>query len=90
MDVKFLERIRGRRKRLYQFTAIDDCTGIRFLKVYDACTQTMAINFINEVIRRFPFRILVVRTDNGVESQSLFHRHLEALVVREGAKSSGL
>jgi transposase-like protein len=29
MDVKFLERIPGTRKRLYQFTAIDDCTRIR-------------------------------------------------------------
>ena len=26
LDVKFLERIPGTRKRLYQFTAIDDCT----------------------------------------------------------------
>ena len=39
MDVKFLERIPGTRKRLYQFTAIDDCTRIRILKVYDACNQ---------------------------------------------------
>ena len=37
MDVKFLERIPGTGKRLYQFTAIDDCTRIRILKVYDAC-----------------------------------------------------
>ena len=29
MDVKFLERIPGTKKRLYQFTAIDDCTRIR-------------------------------------------------------------
>jgi hypothetical protein len=43
MDVKFLERIPGTRKRLYQFTAIDDCTRIRVLKVYDACNQAMAI-----------------------------------------------
>jgi transposase len=28
MDVKFLERIPGTGKRLYQFTAIDDCTRI--------------------------------------------------------------
>ena len=28
VDVKFLERIPGTRKRLYQFTAIDDCTRI--------------------------------------------------------------
>ena len=40
VDVKFLERIAGSRKRLYQFTAIDDCTRIRVLKIYDACNQT--------------------------------------------------
>jgi len=31
VDVKFLERIPGTRRRLYQFTAIDDCTRIRVL-----------------------------------------------------------
>ena len=43
MHVKFLERIPGTRKRLFQFTAIDDCTRIRVLKVYDACNQSSAI-----------------------------------------------
>ena len=37
LDVKFLERIPGTRRRLYQFTAIDDCTRIRVLKIYDGC-----------------------------------------------------
>src|SRR6187549_3226931 len=40
VDVKFLERMPSSRKRLYQFTAIDDCTRIRVLKVFDACNQT--------------------------------------------------
>jgi len=48
LDVKFLERIPGTQRRLYQFTAIDDCTRIRVLKVYDACTQRTAIQFIDE------------------------------------------
>jgi hypothetical protein len=43
VDVKFLERIPGTRKR--QFTAIDDCTRIRVLKTYDACNQGTAIAF---------------------------------------------
>jgi len=42
LDVKFLERIPGTQKRLYQFTAIDDCTRIRVLKIYDACNQSYA------------------------------------------------
>jgi transposase InsO family protein len=82
MDVKFLERIPGTRRRLFQFTAIDDCTRIRVLKVYDACNQTTAIRFIDEVLRRLPFRIHVVQTDNGAEFQSRFHWHLERLDIR--------
>jgi transposase InsO family protein len=76
VDVKFLERIPGSSKRLYQFTAIDDCTRIRILKLYDACSQKTAIQFIDEVIRRLPFRAHVVQTDNGAEFQSRFHWHL--------------
>jgi transposase InsO family protein len=82
MDVKFLERIPGTRQRLYQFTAIDDCTRIRVLKVYAACNQSTAMRFTDEVLRRLPFRIQVIQTDNGAEFQSRFHWHLEALDVR--------
>ncbi len=82
MDVKFLERIPGTGKRLYQFTAIDDCTRIRVLKVYDACNQRNAIQFLNEVRRRLPFRIHVLQTDNGAEFQSQFHWHAESLDIR--------
>lgn len=82
VDVKFLERIPGTQKRLYQFTAIDDCTRLRVLKIYDACNQGMAIRFIDEVLRRLPFRVLVVQTDNGAEFQSRFHWHLADLDIR--------
>ena len=70
LDVKFLERIPGSRRRLYQFTAIDDCTRIRVLKVYDACNQRTAILFVDEVLRRLPFRVHVVQTDNGLPQKS--------------------
>ena len=82
LDVKFLERIPGTRRRLYQFTAIDDCTRIRVLKVYDACNQRTAIRFIDEVRNRLPFRVLVVQTDNGAEFQSEFHWHVESQDIR--------
>ena len=82
VDVKFLERIPGSRRRLYQFTAIDDCTRIRVLKIYDRCNQAMAIQFIDEVRRRLPFRIMVIQTDNGAEFQSHFHWHLEDLDIQ--------
>jgi hypothetical protein len=70
MDVKFLERIPGTRKRLYQFTAIEDCTRIRVLKVYDTCNQRSAIQFLNEVWQRLPFRIHVLQTEITGQSSS--------------------
>jgi transposase InsO family protein len=82
LDVKFLERIPGTGRRLYQFTAIDDCTRIRVLKIYDTCNQRAAILFIDEVLRRLPFRVHVVQTDNGAEFQSRFHWHLETRDIR--------
>jgi len=82
LDVKFLERIAGTHKRLYQFTAIDDCTRIRVLKIYDTCNQGTAIRFVDEVLRRLPFRVLVIQTDNGAEFQSRFHWHLDSLDIR--------
>jgi transposase InsO family protein len=81
-DVKFLERIPGTGKRLYQFTAIDDCARIRVLKVYDRCNQRTAIRFLNEVRKRLPFRIMVLQTDDGAEFQSRFHWHAESLDIK--------
>lgn len=75
VDVKFLffkDKL-GRRNKRYQYTAIDDATRIRALKVYTRHTQANAINFLDSVIQSFPFRIKYVQTDNGHEFQSKFH-----------------
>ena len=68
--------------RLYQFTAIDDCTRIRVLKIYDACNQTSAISFVDEVLRRHPFQVLVIQTDHRAAFQSHFHWDLEEHDIR--------
>ena len=82
IDVKFLQRIPGTAKRFYQFTAIDDCTRIRILKIYDSCNQKTAIQFVDEVIRRLPFKVFSVQTDNGAEFQSGFDWHLVDLGIK--------
>ena len=48
VDVKFLtlKRKRGGAVRRYQYTAIDDATRVRALKVYRRHTQANAIDFI--------------------------------------------
>lgn len=49
LDVKFLtlQAPDGRRVRRYQYTAIDDATRIRALKIYRRHTQANAIQFFD-------------------------------------------
>jgi len=84
VDVTFLtlKNADGGRIRRYQYTAIDDATRIRALRVYRRHTQTNAIDFRNYVIEKFPFRIHTIRTDRGHEFQALFHWHVEDKGIR--------
>lgn len=43
IDDKFISPITGSRKQYYQFTAIDDCTRLRVLRIYDRLNQKSAI-----------------------------------------------
>jgi transposase InsO family protein len=84
MDVKFLifKGKDGNKIKRYQYTAIDDATRVRALKIYDRHTQKNAIDFVNHIINKFPFRIQQIRTDRGHEFQSQFHWHVEDLGIR--------
>ena len=76
VDVKFVAPIGSTRRKHYQFTAIDDCTRLRVLRVDDHLNQKTAIQFIDYVFEKLPFRVEVVQTDNGAEFQSAFHWHV--------------
>jgi transposase InsO family protein len=76
IDVKFLERIKDTGKRYYQFTAVDDCTRLRVLRIYEKNNQLSAIQFVDYMLSRLPFQTEVIQTDNGSEFQSQFHWHI--------------
>ena len=79
VDVKFLQ-LKDRDGKLvkrYQYTAIDDATRIRALQIYPEHNQERAIQFMNYVVEKFPFRISTIRTDRGHEFQARFHWHVE-------------
>ena len=84
MDVKFLifKDKQGKKLKRYQYTAIDDATWVRALKVYERHTQKNAIDFVDYVIDKFPFRIQQIRTDRGHEFQAQFHWYVEDLGMR--------
>ena len=79
VDVKFvtLKTAEGKSIRRFQYTAIDDATRVRALRIFNRHNQAHAIKFIDYVIEKFPFRIHTIRTDRGHEFQAQFHWHVE-------------
>jgi transposase InsO family protein len=84
VDVKSLslKRSDGATVRRFQYTAIDDATRVRALKIYVRHYQVGAMNVLDCVIEKFPFRIHTVRTDRGHEFQAKFHWHVEDKGIR--------
>jgi len=53
--------------RLYQYTAIDDCTRYRILALYPRRTAANSVDFLEKVQDEIPFPIQRVQTDRGLE-----------------------
>lgn len=77
IDAKFLQAIPGKRRSYWRFTAIDDCTRLRILKIYERNNQKNAIDFVDTVLARLPFRVQTIQTDNGSEFNTQFHWHVQ-------------
>ena len=61
VDVKFIAPLSSSsKKEYYQFTAIDDCTRLRVLRIYPRCDQRTAIQFLDYVLERLPFSVQLV------------------------------
>ena len=60
IDVKFIEPIKGVRKKHYQYTAIDDCTRLRVLRIYERLDQKTAIRFVDYVLEQLPFQVMKI------------------------------
>lgn len=54
-------------KRYYQWTAIDECTRIRFVYAFEEHTPENTVKFLKMLLKAFPFRIRTIQTDNGIE-----------------------
>jgi transposase InsO family protein len=53
--------------KLYQYTAIDDCTRVRVLAIYSRRTAASSLLFLEKVIEEMPFAIQRIQTDRGRE-----------------------
>ena len=81
IDAKFLASIPGKRGSYWQYTAIDDCTRLRVLKIYERNNQKNACDFVDYVLSRLPFRVQAIQTDNGPEFSAQFHWYVQDLNI---------
>jgi transposase InsO family protein len=59
-------------RKLYQYTAIDECTRWRYIEIFDEISTYSSCQFVRQLIKRFPFEILCIQTDNGSEFTSRY------------------
>lgn len=55
------------RSRAYQFTAIDDCTRMKCIRIYPNKKVQNTIHFLGEILDTFEFPIQRIQTDWGTE-----------------------
>lgn len=100
IDVKYVpqecltKELREQGVKLYQYTAIDEYTRLRYLWYTNAHDTYESTIFIDRVIKYFPFKIKTVQTDNGFEftnrlswnafnknKKTMFEKRLEELGI---------
>lgn len=79
VDVKFV-KIAGR--WAFQYTALDDCTRFRVLRLYRRLHQSSSLAFLAELCRAFPFPIRKLQCDNGHEFPFAFALAVQTLGIR--------
>lgn len=62
-------------KKYYQYTAIDECSRWCYRQMYEEKTTYSSYIFILELLKKFPFPIREIQTDNGVEFTNLQRKH---------------
>lgn len=67
---------------IYQYTAVDDCTRYRVLRIYPRRTANNTLDFLDCVLEEMPFPIQRIQTDRG--------REFFAGIVQERLKQYGI
>jgi transposase InsO family protein len=75
VDVKV---IKLQREKVFQYTALDDCTRLRVLRLYPRLNQHSSLQFLTELRRALPFPIKKLQCDNGAEFPLAFKLAVEA------------
>ena len=97
IDVKFVPDAcivgDAKGKKFYQYTAIDEYSRFRYLEAFEEHSTYSSAVFLEHMLKRFPFKVECVQTDNGLEftkrlgntqnpTPTLFERTLKQCGIR--------
>ena len=68
-DAKIME------ERFYQYTAIDEYSRFRFVAAFKEQSTYSSVQFLEMLLKAFPFKIECIQTDNGTEFIKPFDEH---------------
>jgi transposase InsO family protein len=77
-------------KHLYQWTAIDECTRLRYVFGYWEHTPENSIDFLKRLQAAFPFPIQTVQTDNGTEFTYRFISECKPCPFEKALEKAGI
>lgn len=96
IDVKFVPDAclvgEAEGKKFYQYTAIDEYSRFRYLEAFEEHSTYSSTVFLHHVLKKFPFKVECVQTDNGMEftkslantqtpTLTMFEKHLNRLGI---------
>lgn len=62
-------------RRYYQYTAIDEYSRFRYVAAFKEQSTYFSAQFLDMLVKAFPFKIECVQTDNGLEFIKEFEEH---------------
>ena len=79
-------------QKFYQYTAIDEYSRFRYLEAFEEQSSYSSAVFVEHLLKRFPFKIECIQTDNGQEftkrlgssknpTPTMFEKKLEQLGI---------
>ena len=75
--------------QMYQYTAVDECTRLRFRYIFEELSSLNAAKFLMMAQNYYPFEIKSVQTDNGIEFTNALHTS-KSSVFEQYCKKAGI
>jgi transposase-like protein len=73
-----VEVVKVSNEKVFQYTAMDDCTRMRVRRLYPRLNQHACLSFLRELVETFPFTISKIHCDLEFEFPLAFQLAVEA------------